>query len=64
MAKKWLKRLGIALPIAAMFVLVSGVHVLAAGGVDPWLAYQKALYYMLQGLIEYFKWIVELFKVA
>ena len=67
MRRKWLKRASIAsgiLFVLVVFVMLSGVHVLAASGVDAWQAYQKALQAGLQGLKEYFNFIIELFKAA
>jgi len=57
--------IGVGILLALLFLtLLSGVHVLAASGVDAWQAYEKALWYGLQGLKEYFQFIIELFKVA
>jgi len=54
------------IPIVSVLGLIfipSGV-VLAKYGIGSFEAYQEALEYALKGLVEYFEFIIELFKVA
>ncbi len=54
------------IPIVSVLglVFIPSAIVLAKSGIDGLEAYEKALEYGLDGLVEYFKFIIELFKVA
>jgi len=53
------KRWWIVLTVPAIFMAISAGRAYAAGSFE---AYQEALHYGLQGLIEYFKFIIDLFE--
>jgi len=60
------KRLAAILAIlsATAVVWLPGVVCAATGQIDKYQAYLAALDYLLRGLIEYFKAVIELFKTA
>ncbi len=60
------KLVAIALVVALLtsIIWVPALTLAATGQIDKFNYYVKALEYGLKGLIEYFKFIIELFKVA